>query len=233
MFKYLIALLLLIPSAHAKFAHESEASTVVNRGNSNLESYLLKTSNKYQWSENITSLLGQYTYGETNDIPNVDSWNLSIRYERKLNDRLGIFLAEEVESNRFAGYKRRYNTDLGGKYRFIQNENNTTSFELGYRYTVENPTNEGTRKENKGRLAVETEHKFNENYKVRFGTEYIPNFTYSQGFLVNTQASLTAVLNRYFSLKTSYQRNYDNKPLPGNSKYDSRYTTALVASFQI
>lgn len=225
--------LFLISTVHAKFSNESEVSIVVNDGNSQLETYHLKSESSYDWKKNKVIFDGQYLYGESQNIRSAEEWSVLGRYERSLSERFALFLGELIESNRFAGYRRRFNTDLGTKISLSKNDYQTTSGEVGYRYTIEkkHPRYLGETKSSKGRLYLETNWKVFKESKFKLWGEYIPNFTESKDYLLNFEASLGMALNHIFSLKLSYKWMYDNFPPEGKKKHDTLYSTSLVASF--
>lgn len=220
-------------SAYGQFSSEDALSIVQTGGNTNLSTYIATSKNAYTLDKNIFKLNGKYTYGEAANIRNAEQWEILLRYDRDLNKKFGVYLSEEALANRFAGIKRRYNTDVGGKYQLYKSEKNTTHAEAGYRYTIEQKEDETVEddKDSQGRLFVQTDQQFKKDITARFWVEYIPNFTESENYLINMEPSARVALTSMFSLKVAYLWNFDNQPVPGNSKYDYTYTTSLIAKF--
>ena len=207
--------------AENKYSNESEASTLVNGGNTKLKTYNAKTLNKYKFSKNILKLGGHYTYGETEETESINNWDLNFRYERELSEKLDAFLGETLEGNKFAGFDYRYSLDLGMSYNFIKTEKMKLKTELGYRYTIEKKVDiDGKEKDHKGRFFFKAESKHFKSFTPKFWFEYIRNIEESEDYQVSFEPSITVILTSIFSLKTAYKGVYDNTPAKeGNSKY--------------
>ncbi len=229
-----LATLLLLPlHVFSQYKNESEASVVVTGGNSQLETYSAKSANEYKQESNVYTLKGGYIYGESSNVRSAESWDILGRYDRSLSENFSLFLAELVESNRFTGFRRRYNTDFGSKFTFLKTEKNTSFLEVGYRYSVEKKANQSIAddKDHKARVYVESAQKLSETASAKLWVEYIPNFSESKDYLINTEASMNMALDKTFSVKLAYKWSMDNLPTAGNSKYDYVYTTSLLANF--
>lgn len=231
--KKIILCALLASTTFAKFTNETEASLVNTSGNTDLKTYSMKFKSAYTLPVYTTSFALNYTYGESNDIRSNEKWDTTLKVEKKLTNKFSVFGSETVEANRFANIKRRYNTDIGGKQTLKSSKTNTTFVELGYRYTIEQNTDESLedKKSSKGRLYIESKQKLSETSFVNLWVEYIPDFRESEDYLVNIGPSLSVTVNSFLSLKTSYIINYDNLPEEGNTKYDRTMTTGLIANF--
>ncbi|MFA5584429.1 MAG: DUF481 domain-containing protein [Bacteriovoracaceae bacterium] len=229
----ILLLLLLIPTlTFAQYSNESEVSSVVTGGNSKVETYLVKTLNKYLDGKNTHQLSGQYTYGESRDEVSAREWNANYKFDRVWTDHFGFYVGEVVEGYRFQGIKARYNSDAGLKYYFTKSEKRNIFTEVGYRYTIEDQYYSETAYENKGRVFVEINDKPNNNFSYRIWAEYLPNFSRSNDYLFIHEASLTSILTSRFSLKFAWKGIYDQEPvIEGNKNYDFTYTTSLVARF--
>lgn len=155
-----------------------------------------------------------------------------MRYDRSFNVIFSIFTSELVESNRFLGFSRRYNTDVGTKYVFYLSKKNKSFFEVGHHYTLEKKMEQREmEKDSKARLFVESKYLFNKNSTGKLWVEYLYNFTEPKDAFASTEASMTVAITDMFSTKLAYKWLRDNDPEPGNSKYDYVYTTSLIASF--
>jgi putative salt-induced outer membrane protein len=227
-------LLLFLPfSAWAQLVHESEVATLATGGNTNVQTYLLRSKNQYSRRANTYRFSGHYAYGEANDSVNVRDWDATLQYERMMSSATGLFLGEVVEGFRFRNIKARYNTDLGFKYHFIKTDRQNLFSELGYRYTIEDRYNPNENLyESKVRLYQEFNRKITETFLGRVWLEYIPNFTDEREYLINFEVSGTVILTSIFSLKIAYRGFYDNPPAsPELRNFDYQYTTALVSKF--
>ena len=230
------------------FKNETEVGIVIVGGNTNTEVYNAKTLNDWTLSESaILTLGGSYLEGrklnEVTDVMEVDAkqWDAILKFEKRLSDIWSSVFSQNIESDKFNGYAQRYNTDVGLKWRAIDDKDFYIHTEIGYRYTIENNVDDnkndqgfedGTRKDNKARLYYEMGGTVNTNIKGKFWVEYIPNFGETQDWLLNFEPSLSMILNNTFALKLAFEGRYDNQVnVDGNKKFDYTYTTNIVATF--
>ena len=194
----------------AKLTSEDSVSVNISGGNSNSKTYVLKSDNKYTLKKSIFGLKGSYNYGESDDVRSDESWDIGIRYEYMLRPRLGVFIGELVEADRFSSIKRRYNTDLGFGYTYLKTKRTTVLSEGGFRYTVEESTDSSIDKKNdsKGRFYGEITRLFRKDLTGKFWVEFLPNFTVSRDYFINVEASLTILL---LKLTCSIEKNCDSR----------------------
>ena len=215
------------------WAHESEVGLVKVSGNTDSESYNGKQKTVYSFDQNALTLAGRYLEAKTAGTQTAKSWEASLRYERILSEQWSMFAQQGAESDSFAGYTERDNSDLGAKYTIYKMDSENLFAEAGYRYTKTLPSlGAETKYESYGRLYSEYDRKLNSHVSAKLWAEYLPNLTNSDAYLVNYEPSVAVVLNSLFSLKMSYLVKYHNKTiLPTEKKTDSTFTTALVAKF--
>jgi putative salt-induced outer membrane protein len=229
----LIALFAFSPAAKAQFKSEESLAINLTGGNADLKTYNLSSKNSYTFDPHKFTLNGLYLYGESNSVRSAENWSFGLRYDYSFTAKISLYFGELVESDRFAGVSRRYNSDLGGVYSFIKEDTKTFFTEVGLRYTIEKPSDDtqADRKDFKGRIYFEGTNRFREGLTGKFWIEYLPNFTVSEDYLVNFEPSLTFTLSESFSLKSSYLWKYDNLPIPENRKHDYQYQLTLIAQF--
>lgn len=225
-------LALLSPLAQAQFKNESELGIAAANGNTQSQTYTFKQSNEYKIRSDVFSLKGRYLNSKADGVETARYLMVGPRYEKQVSSRFGFFIGETLEKDKFANIDSRWLTDLGGKYRFIEDDKTIFFSELGYRYMHEDRLDNSTAFSNYGRVYTEWEQKWNESFSTKYWAEYMPNFTEHTDWLFNTEFSLTAMLNSVFSLKSSILLRYDHMPAPGVTyKEDTLFSTALVAKF--
>lgn len=213
------------------FAGEAEAGAVIVSGNSQSESYAAKAKTTYTHEQNVYSAFGRYLKTDSNGVESARNWEIGARYERELTDYLGVFAGQKAESDIFNGYIQRDSTDLGLKYSLIKSDEMNWFFEVGYRYQKTLPTVGTTTHDNMGRIYTEFNKALDKTLSFKYWAEYLPNFTNSDAYLFNTEASLNVMLNSVFSLKLAYLLQYQNS-IPANGKYTTTTSTMnLVAKF--
>lgn len=228
----LLSVLSISAFAAEPLAGEAEAGAIVVSGNSESENYNGKGKLVYTQEKNIYTTFGRYLQATANGVESSLQWDLGIRYERELTDYISMYVGYKAESDIYNGYVQRDSADIGGKYYFIKSDTQNWVFELGLRNSKTNPTSTASvANENFGRLFSEYNQSFDKTLSFRYWAEYLPNLTDSDGYMANTEASLSVMLNSVFSLKFAYLLQYQNVP-PSGGKYTTSTTTMnLVAKF--
>ena len=215
------------------WTHESTLGVVKVGGNSDYESYNGKQKTIYTIENNALTLTGQYLETKSTGVQTGKAWDAALRYERIFSVMWSGFVQHGAESDTFAGYTQRDNSDFGGKYYLIQDEHEKLVSEVGYRYTKTlSSQNAPTKYESYGRAYLEYNRKFNDSVSAKLWVEYLPNFTNTEAYLVNYEPSITVLMNSVLSLKLAYLVKAHNLTLlPNEKKEDTTFTTALVAKF--
>lgn len=234
-------------SVNAEWKNQSELAMIRTGGNTELETYNLKTESTLKKEKRSYSFGGHYTLG-TNGIKNDEgdfdgkedsarNWDVHARYTQELTKKTAAFFQIMFEGDEFAGYDERQNYDLGMKYKFTESEKLNSFASLAYRYTIETAVEEDAEGENeytdsKAVAYYEINKLVREGFSYKFWMEYVYNFTRTEDFLINFEPSLSLAMNETFSLKIAYKGMYDNEPaVEGNEQMDWQYTTALLANF--
>lgn len=222
----------------APLTGEAEAGAVLVSGNNESDSYSTKGKLVYTLDKNIFTASGRYLRTETKASPTATkeetarNWEAGVRYERALTDWFSVFAGHKAESDIFNGYVQRDSSDLGLKYYLTNNEKNVWFMEAGYRYQKLMPTAGAETFSNMGRLYSEYAHKMDQTLSFKYWIEYLPNFSDSEAYLVNTEASLNVMINSIFSLKVAYLVQYQNIMPAGSDTYTTKTSTVnLVAKF--
>ena len=210
---------------------DAEAGVVLTTGNTQTNTISLKDATAYGWLQNNLIFSGNFLNSSDHGIEQAYQWGLGLRYERDLNDRLGVFLGELLQSDKYQSIQQRYATDVGGKYT-IENVNGLHWFvEGGYRFTRENYTYGTSNNINFVRLYNEIEKAWTKTFSAKWWVEYLPNLSHWAGYQFNTEVSISTVLTDIFSLKSAYLLRYYNTPPGVAEKTDTTFTTSLVAKF--
>jgi putative salt-induced outer membrane protein len=211
--------------------NESQAGVVVTTGNTDTSTLSAAEAASYQFDANILKLTASFLSQKSAGVESGKNWSLGLRYERVFNEKLTGFLAETVDGNQFSGINQQYATDIGAKYTILKNDQSAWFVEGGYRYLKQNLILL-TRNLNYGRVYSEFVETFSPTVSAKYWIEYLPNFTTSDDWQLNTELSLSAAISSIFSVKSAYLLKYDNQVnSPGLVKTDKTFTTSLVAKF--
>lgn len=223
------------PAEEKPLKVEAEAGIVSSEGNTKSSSYLIKNMTSYRLDAYLAKFTGNYLSNEsknndTNAITSYEKWDLGLRFERDLTEKLAAYLGQNMESDKKAGIDRKYNTDIGGKYYVAKKEGYYTFAELGYRLTKEEYVSGEDEDFSFVRAYVESEKKWTPTFSSKLWVEYLPNLDESEDFNLNGEASINAALDNIFSIKTAYLVKYDNVPA-AEYRTDSLFSTSLIAKF--
>lgn len=211
---------------------EAEAGAVLVGGGSESNTYAGKMRAAYRKGLDTYSLFGHYIRADANGIENTKSWDLGGRYSWQLTENMSYFLGQQVESDIYAGYLQRDNSDIGLQKDLITSDEQNLFIEGGYRYSKTQILDEGNSYNSFGRLYVEYSRSFDKTISLRYWFEYLPNFTDAEDYMANTELSMNIMLNSVLSLRMGYLLRYQNIPATELAKYSTRTTTMnLVARF--
>lgn len=220
-------------SAHAESTTkgEAEAGLITISGANESESYNAKGKVVYTQDANSYAASGRYLRTNSNGVESARNWEAGLRYERAIAEHFGIYVGQKAESDVFNGYIQRDSTDAGLKYTLINEEKLNWFVEAGYRYQKIQATNSTLSFNNLGRAYTEVVKQLETNLTFKYWAEFLPNFTNSDAYLANTEASLNVMVNSLFSLKFAYLLQYQNMPVVANKYTTSTTTINLVAKF--
>jgi putative salt-induced outer membrane protein len=212
--------------------NESEFGLVLARGNADATSFNLRQLSAYRMGRDEVKATGRYVRVSTDGVDTAENYQAGLRYDRFLSDDFTVLAAAAGEGDPFAGIRQRYNLDAGAKRYLSRVDGFTWYVEGGYRRTRENRTTGESLDSNYVRLFTQAERELSKTASARLWVEGLPNLTDTENYQINTEASVQAVLNSVFSIKTAYLVRYNNFPPAGVvRKTDTALTTALVAKF--
>jgi putative salt-induced outer membrane protein len=214
------------------FSNDTELGFVQSEGNSNAQTTNLKQLDSYSWSGNMLS--GQYNFlrSESDGVESARRWQASLLFVRDLSKSFGAFVFQGYESDRHAGYELRSHSEAGMKFNIVKQEDWSWLALLGYRYTDEQRLQPPRYYSDFGHIYNELNAQLNPSVWLQIWAEYLPNFSHNKDFQINAEASVSVMLSRILSLKSSYEVIYDNVPAPGAThQRDTLLTTSLVAKF--
>lgn len=212
--------------------NESEVTLVDAKGNSISNAFGAKQQNAYMWDGNVVKGQARYFSSTSNGVESARNWDLALRYERELTGVWAVYAGQGLESDTFAGFERRYNTDVGGRYTLQKTPEFGWFAEAGYRFTDQHNNDNSILSSNFGRLYTEASYTVTESSAVKLWVEYLPNFSHKEAYMFNSEFSLNAALSSLLSLKVAYLLKYNNEPpAPATEYLDRLLTTSLIAKF--
>ncbi len=205
-----------------------DAGLVSTTGNTNVTSInlgdkLVIASGKWKFTETAG-----LTYAKNQDSVTAELWHGSLRGDRDLSKRVGLYLLAEFDRNTFAGISSRYAPSFGLSALALATPNDTLRTEVGGGYTVEKAIAPGTdRSYGAGRVAAIYHHQLGRKSAFDEALEYLPNFQTSADYRILSATSVTAPLTTGVAMKAAYLIKYEGLPQPGFVKTDRTLTMGI------
>ena len=170
-------------------------------------------------------------YGHSDGETSASLWRASLRGDRTLGGRFGVYAIGAFDRNRFAGISRRFEEGAGLVVKAADNDTHRLELEVGGGLTQQRSTlGEGTSFPS-ARGAATYRYTFSEASHIQLGTEVLPNLEESDDVRVNSTAEVVAPLSQSLAMKISYVVRFDNLPEPTFEKTDRIFTAGLQVTF--
>lgn len=214
------------------FHNISELGFVQSEGNSDAQTTNFQQSDSYRWNVNEIKGVYQFLRSESHGVESTRRWALGAIFDRDISSILGWYAYQGYQSDIYAGYNLRANTEGGMRYNFHKGRLSYWFTYLGARYTSEKRVDSPALYSDYGHVYMEVDTIWGPAISTQLLAEYLPNFSHPKDYLVNYEASITSLVTRIFSIKSSYRVEYTNSPPPkATHQRDSLLTTSLVARF--
>jgi putative salt-induced outer membrane protein len=211
--------------------NEARFSFLSARGNS--QSRTLGAGEKYNWAKakNAVELWGNALNVESDNERTSEQYNAGEKLSRNFTKRNYVFERGFWESDRFAGYRHRYDISLGFGRLLVKSKLNELFTELGGGYVNEQRVSDPRNDFGSGRGYAKYIRHFSESSKFSQDGEYIHNFDRPNGYRVNSETALTAGFSNYLALKLSYTWKHVHEPPEGFKRDDSTTLVSLLINY--
>jgi len=211
----------------------AELSYVQTGGNTDVLTFSGNNSLKYDFSEKLTGTwdLG-LLYGKTDGEKTAERYYTNLRLDYNMSNRLYCYAMGGWMKDEFAGIDKRIYLGPGSGYKIWTGDKQYLSTEVGLDYAQETYTDGSDNSFLEGRVFGKYEYVFNPKTKFSQTAEYLHNFDDAEKFRINTVTGLITQLTDMFSLKVTYEMNYQNEPSSATlEKTDTIFSVALVVNF--
>ncbi len=210
-----------------------EVSVVSTNGNSKATSTSAKNTFTYDWARTALEIIGGGLGSSSGHTVTAEQYNASEKVSRFLTDNKKNYLFEKGawDKNRFAGYRNRWDAQIGYGREIFNVSSNTLVGEIGEGYIneerIDAPRNEfaSTRAYAKYTRILSATAQFNQS------GEYIHDDSDSKDYRLNTETALIASLSTHLALKVSYVWHRVGKPPAGVGKDDTITSAALIINY--
>jgi len=232
----IMRLFLLIVAAAALFASSARAQTskltldfgLVNAsGNSDFTSINLGDKATRGFGGFAFTQTAKVLYGETEGSRTTESYDVSVRGDRALSRRIGLFLLGQYQRDPFAGLASRWSGGPGLAVSLLRSARDTLGVEEAVTEQRECSIAGLAESFAATRTAALFKHTFAATSSISEAVEWIANLKTSDDYRLNSETALTAPVSRQIALRVSYLIRFDNQPEPGFKKSDRILTTGV------
>lgn len=171
-------------------------------------------------------------YGRNDSVTTTSLWNGSLRGERELGSKVGVFVLGAWDRNIFAGVKSRTSPQVGVTAHLMNTTTDKLDLELGGGYTTLKGISESDNRDfASGRIAANYLRRLGDRTSLSQNLEYLPDFDQAVARRINYLAVLTAPIMAGLSLKTSYDIRFNGRPAAGFRRTDRILTTGVQVTF--
>lgn len=172
------------------------------------------------------------TYARARDSVTAEQWQGSLRGDRALSPRVGLFVLTELSRNTFAGVQSRVAPSFGVTAIAVQGPRDTLRVEDGGGYTYQGGVAPDTNRSfPSGRAALIYHRQLGAKAGFDEVFEYLPNFNVGADYRINSETSVTAPITAGVAMKASYVIHYEGLPEIGFQKTDRVLTTGIQVTF--
>jgi putative salt-induced outer membrane protein len=231
----LIVVLLLLCSVASMAAAEERPwefslglSYLATSGNTDTKTGGLDLSYKHNFDPWGLEVAGSYLKAEADGIESANRTFLGVRGTRALGEKWGLFVGASMLQDEFAGLDSRTLVDAGVTYKAIASEQHSLAFDLGAAWTSEDYVDGGSNEYVSGLAGLTYEWKVSASAKLTERLLFMPSFEESDDWRTVSDTSLEAAISAKLAVKLGFQYLYDNVPVAGFEKTDTKSTVSLV-----
>jgi putative salt-induced outer membrane protein YdiY len=170
-------------------------------------------------------------YGRNEGVTNTSIWGASLRGDRKVGEKLAVYLLTGWDRNTFAGVDRRWEEGAGLLAHLLAQPKNVLDGEVGISF-IQQLSTLGTHDDfPSARIASTYKHLFTQSAYFLQSVELLPDLQTSDNLRFNTETGLVAPISSHIGLKISYVIKYDNLPEPGFEKTDRLLTSGVQITY--
>ena len=212
-----------------KFKDEAEISVVDKTGNTDTTDVNIKNLMWYQFTEKVDgSWKVAIGYGQTDGDKTAENYLTEFKGNYALNDRFYASALLGWERDEFSGIDQRYYIGPALGYKFYTGPKHFLIAEAGAQYVKEDYTDDTDDNFLEGRVFGAYKYQFTEKSAFKQEIELLNDFNDSEKFKVNSITSVTAALNSWLYMKTSYEINYNNDPTGDNIQKTDKVLSATL-----
>jgi len=218
------------PEKKSPWERSVAIGATVTRGNSKTLLFNANVLALRKWNQNEISLGADGSYGENDDVKNIEQVHGFGQYNRLFSDRFFAYARVDALHDAVADVDYRITIGPGAGYYFIKNEKTRLSAEVGPSMVLEKQG--GKEKQYlAARISERFEHKLNDRARVWQSLEFLPQVDKLENYIMNAEAGIEADLTKKLSLRTLIQDTYHSKPAVGRKANDIKLISGINYKF--
>jgi putative salt-induced outer membrane protein YdiY len=218
------------PEKKSPWERSISVGATVTRGNSKTLLFNANILALRKWNQNEVSLGADGSYGESDDVKNMDQLHGFGQFNRLFTDRFFAYARVDGIHDGVADVDYRITVGPGVGYYFIKNQKTRLSAEAGPSMVLEKQG--GKEKQYMAaRIAGRFEHKLNDRARVWQSVEFLPEVDQFDNYIINAEAGIEADFTKKLSLRTLIQDTYHNQPADGRKANDIKLISGISYKF--
>jgi putative salt-induced outer membrane protein len=177
------------------------------------------------WGLEVTA---SYLRADTDGTETANRTLVGIRGDRAFSERFKAFATANWLRDSFAGLDNRYVVGAGISYTAVKSERHELSFDLGVAWNSDHLVDGTSTDYMSGVAGLNYTWAISPNSKLTEKLVFIPSFEDSNDWRVASDTALESAISSKLALKVGYQYLFDNVPVPGFKKTDTRTAVSLV-----
>jgi putative salt-induced outer membrane protein len=207
----------------------SYVQTTGNSDNSTIGAGLKLGYLKGSWK---TSFATAFVRTEADGVKSAEKFDLLLRSERALGDRVALYGQGAYLRDLFAGIDGQETFESGGLYKLAIGPKHFVSVSAALAYTAEQrPEPNPDRNFLGARGGLSYKWQISPGAGFTEDVSYLQSFQASEDGRVQHRATITASVNRIFSLKLAHELLYFRDPVPGKKSTDNTILASIVAKW--
>ena len=203
-------------------------SYLATSGNTDSKTGGLDVSYKRSFDPWGLEATASYLRAESNGTETANHAAVAVRGTRTISERWSGFVGASWLRDTYAGLDSRYVLSAGVTFKAMKTEFQALSFDLGAAWNADNLVVGGSDHYASGLAGMAYTWTISPTSKFTENLLFVPSFKDSQDWRVASDTGLEAAISAKLALKLSYEYLYDNVPVPGFRKTDTKTAVSLV-----
>jgi putative salt-induced outer membrane protein len=203
-------------------------SYLATSGNTDTTTGGLDLSYKHNFDPWGLEVAGSYLKAEADGVESANRMFFGVKGSRAISERWSVFAGANWLQDEYAGLDSRTVLDAGLTYKAVATDVHTLSFDFGAAWNSDDYVDGGSTDYVSGIAGLAYEWKISATAKLTERLLFVPSFEESDDWRMASDTALEAAISAKLAVKLGFQYLYDNVPVAGFEKDDTKSTVSLV-----